>query len=132
MGEDEAHKLWESSIRHDERIEVLENNWAELRLFMDSVTKELGRLSSYNILVASKLQDDIHGNGKPGLKTIVLEQSKELILLKERTEVRKETHDADMIKIGREIKELKLRPERIVGIAAAIAAIAAAIVSWWK
>jgi 2-hydroxy-3-keto-5-methylthiopentenyl-1-phosphate phosphatase len=32
----------------------------------------------------------------------------------------------------RDIKELKERPERIVGIGAAVAAIAGAIVSWWK
>jgi ferric-dicitrate binding protein FerR (iron transport regulator) len=33
---------------------------------------------------------------------------------------------------SRDIKELKERPERIVGIGAAAAAIAGAIVSWWK
>jgi hypothetical protein len=32
----------------------------------------------------------------------------------------------------RDIKELKECPERIVGIGAAVAAIAGAIVSWWK
>lgn len=100
MSEDEAQKLWEKTIRMDGRLEALENNWAELRIFMDSVTKELGRLSSYNIEVASGLRKTVYGNGSPGLATVVTQ-------LVERTDARKALHDRDMCKVDQGLVKIE-------------------------
>jgi len=96
MGEDEAHKLWETTIRHDGRIDALENNWAELRIFMDAVTKELGRLSSYNVEVASGLRKAVFGNGQPGLQTEMVETKTTIKEIKNLIEDRKQVHDKEL------------------------------------
>ena len=94
MSEDEARILRDTQIRHDSRIEALEAAMAEQKPILQATLAELGRLSSYNMEVASGMRKTLYGNGNPGLVTVVTQ-------LIERTDARKETHDKDMSRIDK-------------------------------
>lgn len=96
MSEDEARKLNEAVIRHDERLEALENNWTDLKGFMECVQKELGRLSSYNIDVAKSIKNAVFGNGKPGLMQDMVVASQSITSLRELIEERRKIHDKEL------------------------------------
>jgi hypothetical protein len=94
MGDEEAKKIWADVIRHDGRIAALEEAMSEQKPLLQATLAELGRLSSYNMEVASGMRKTLYGNGNPGLVTVVTQ-------LIERTESRKETHDKDMSRVDR-------------------------------
>ena len=94
MSEDEAREIRDSIIRHDGRIEALEEAVSEQKPLLQATLAELGRLSSYNMEVASGMRKTLYGNGTPGLVTTVTQ-------LIERTDARKELHDKDMCRIDR-------------------------------
>jgi len=94
MSEDEVIAIHDSIIRHDGRIEALEEAMSEQKPLLQATLAELGRLSSYNMEVASGMRKTLYGNGTPGLVTVVTQ-------LIERTEARKETHDKDMARMDR-------------------------------
>ena len=92
MGEDDARKLWESSVRHDERLSVLEDNWKDVKTLLQAVQADLSRLSSYNVEVASGLRKAVFGNGSPGLVSDVTQ-------IKATIEARKGVHDKEIARI---------------------------------
>lgn len=94
MGDDDARELRDTTIRHEGRIEALENAMAEQKPMLQAIQLTLGQLSSYNIEVASGLRKAVFGNGQPGLVQIVTQ-------LTERTDARKELHDRDMARMDR-------------------------------
>ena len=94
MSGDDAQELRDTTIRHDERIRVLEAAIETQEPKLDAIINTLAKLSSYNIEVAQSIKKAVFGNGQPGLVTTMTQ-------LIERTESRKETHDKDMNRIER-------------------------------
>ena len=92
MSGDDAQELRDTTIRHDERIRVVEDAISEQKPMLQAIQLTLGQLSSYNIEVASGLRKAIEGNGQPGLKQQCTE-------LRATIEARKGVHDKEISRI---------------------------------
>ena len=79
-------------VRHDERIKQVADAIIEQKEMLSAILETMAKLSSYNVEVSRKVHAAVFGNGNPGL-------IKEVTLLRERTESRKEQHDRDVRRI---------------------------------
>lgn len=96
MGADEAQELRDMLTRHDVRLSVLEGNWEEQKATSKAILAELGRLSSYNIEVASGLRKSVYGNGQPGLISDMTHIKEAMQAMSQLIRDRKEVHDKEI------------------------------------
>ena len=96
MSEDEARKLNDAVIRHDERLRQLETTLEAQTPKLDSIVNTLSTLSSYNIQVVSGMKKTLYGNGTPGLVKDMTEIKTNIENMLKIIEERKQTHNKEI------------------------------------